>query len=495
MFNGTKALPWIFILFGIVLRLWNVYDDPTLWLDEVFSAKMAGTPLKDLLLAVPRFDTHPPLYYLQLHFWALISQTDSWLILNSALLDVLAILSLCYVISRIYDRATGLWVGAVYAVLPLNIFFASNVRMYAMFFLLIIWLWYFLELRVRRGHASLWQRLGTMLLGLAATLTHGLGFFVVFFVYFQSVVRIDTHHRDAKGRRAARLIGLDYIPVALTAGYSLAIGLFRQTEGTTSLDFHELGLHLTIAFLGMEFPVPVYAGYIGFVLILLPPLFYRQSRHPLMWLVLLPLLLLFLLSLTQKSIFMYRTMGLFFPFLALSLGVFYQSLWHDKSPRSQIIPLCFLILFSLAALNSSIAFRKEGYKGIATIWDVQAGPEAVLFVSGPINLWGITRYLEDTPAFSALDIQPPVRGGLLGLKEKLDGSFFDRAGLFGKEDHLAFGKRTIWPYPNAEQLQMLPSYWTLNPQNGDCPRSGDHIVNAFATTGHVLIECQSPQGS
>ncbi|MBM07704.1 MAG: hypothetical protein CMH88_15375 [Oceanibulbus sp.] len=490
-----KAFLGIIVIFGVGLRLWNAYDDPTLWLDEVFSAKMAEMPVKDLLLAVPRFDTHPPLYYLQLHFWALIGHTDSWLILNSVFLDILAMLSLCYATIRVYNRDTGFWAAAVYAVLPLNIFFASNVRMYAMFFLLIIWLWYFLELRVRSGHANLGRRLGAMLLGLAATLTHGLGFFVVFFIYLQSIVRTNALYRDAQGRRAARLIGLDYIPVALAAGYSLAIGVFRQTEGVTTLDFNELGIHLTIALLGMEFPASVYAGYIAFVLILLPPMFYRQTRASLMWLVLLPLSILLLISLMQKSIFMYRTVGLFWPFLALSLGVLYQSLWHDKVRRASVFPLFVLTLFSLASLNTSVAFRKAGFEGIAATWDAQAGSEAILFVPGNTQLWGTARYLDESPAFSALEIQPPVRDGLLRLKKKLNGSYFDRAGFFGKEDHLVVGKREIWPYPNPERLQMLTSYWTLNPQDGKCLREGDHVVGAYATIGHVLIECQSPQGS
>ena len=492
MSDRTKALPGIFILFGIGLRLWNVYDDPTLWLDEIFSAKMAEAPLKDLLLAVPRFDTHPPAYYLQLHFWALISQEDSWLLLNSALLDILTILSLWFVTSRIYNANVGAWTAAVYAVLPLSVFFAENLRMYAMFFLLIVWLWYLVELRVHRGHASMRERLGTVTLGVAATLTHGLGFFVVFFTYFQGIIRLHGHHRDRQGLRAARLLGLEYIPIALVAGYSVLLGMFRQTEGMMALDFQELGAHLSIAFWGMEFPFPVYAGYIAFILVLFPPLLYRQARQPLMWLVLLPILLLLVLSITKKSIFMYRTMGLFWPFLAVSLGLLYQSLWKGKATGTRVVPFIYLTLFSLAAVNSSIGFRKAGYEDVAALWEDQATTEAILFVEGPVNLWGVTRYLGEAPAFSALTVQPPVREGLLKLKEKLRGSFLERAGFFGTKDHLAWDQKEIWPYLNEERLQQSDSYWALDPPGGGCPRPGDRTVEKFAPRGHILIKCQYP---
>lgn len=39
------------MLGGVLLRFWNAIHDPSLWLDEAFSAKMAESPLIDLLFS------------------------------------------------------------------------------------------------------------------------------------------------------------------------------------------------------------------------------------------------------------------------------------------------------------------------------------------------------------------------------------------------------------------------------------------------------------
>src|SRR5437763_317182 len=58
-------------------------EHETLWTDEVFPATFAVQPIFELFIANLRFDAHPPLYHLQLHLWALISQSTDWLYLNS----------------------------------------------------------------------------------------------------------------------------------------------------------------------------------------------------------------------------------------------------------------------------------------------------------------------------------------------------------------------------------------------------------------------------
>ncbi|MBN2629106.1 MAG: glycosyltransferase family 39 protein [Rhodobacteraceae bacterium] len=479
----------LIVLFGIALRFVNVFDDPSLWLDEVFSAKLAESPLGDLLMAVPRFDTHPPLYYLQLHVWSLLGEGDRWLLLNSVLLDVMVILSLLWVVGRLRGGQSGLWVAAVYAVLPLNVFFAHNLRMYALFFLLVVWLWYLLERRVIDGGATRGARIGTLLLGLGATLTHGLGFFVVFFVYFQALVRGLQGHRPGDAR-LARQIGLDYVPVALAALYSLGIGSFRQTEGIEAFDLEIIGIHLTISLFGMEVPLPSVTGYLGLVMLLVPPALSRQSRPVLFWLVLLPFATLLVLSLTVKTVFMYRTLGLFSPFLAMALGVFFAEGWQARRAVVQGLSGAVLAILVVASINTTLSFRKAGYRDIAAIWTSRSPDNAVLFVDGPVNLWGMARYIDAAPSFSALDIQPPVRDGLKRIKDRLDGSFLDRAGLFGVADHLVIGGRELWPYVAEQRLATLDRYWVLSLGQAACLHPQDTNVQTFTATGQTLQECR-----
>lgn len=475
------------IAIGVAMRLWGAFHEPSLWLDEVFSAKLAESPLRDLLLTVPRFDTHPPLYYIQLHLWALFGSGDGWLILNSVLLDVLVIISLFVTLRRLFDPAIALWAAALWAVLPLAVFFAGNVRMYPMLFLLTVWLWHLLERRVR-GEEGL--RVATILLGLGVVLTHGLGFFVAFFVFLQAFLRSWWAARAGGPGRPWRIF-LDFIPVALCAAYPLGIGLFRQTEGLAEFDAAVTGIHLTIALLGMEFPIPAVSGYLAVALIVLPLLADARARPIVLWLVLLPWAVLLLLSLGVKTVFMYRTLGLFLPFLAIGLALFFSGAWTRRAPAGMALSGAILALFTLAAANSLLSFQKTGYRGIAAIWQAEAPPDAMLFVDGVPNLWGFSRYLANVAPYSALEVQPPVRDGMLRVKQRLEGSWFDRAGMFGRSDRLIIGDRQILPYVPDDSAPPPELYWILTSHQTDCLRPEDSLLRSFISTGQHLLECRS----
>lgn len=473
------------ILLGVAMRLWGALVDPALWLDEAFSAKLAEAPWRDLLLAVPRFDTHPPLYYLQLNLWARFASGDSWLLLNSVLFDVLVVVSLFVTLRRLYDPMVGFWAAAIWAVLPLAVFFAGNVRMYAMEFLLLLWLWYVLERRLR-GEAGL--RLATVLLGVAVVMTHGLGFFVAFFVCMQAFIR-SWLAQNAGGSARSGLIFLDCLPAALSAAWPLGIGLFRQTEGMAQLDANSLGIHLTITLLGMEFPAPEIAGIIVAALIMLALLTDKRARPITVYLVILPWTVLLVLSLEVKPVFMYRTLGLFLPFLVIALSLSFSTAWAQGNTGRRIVSSITLVLFAISAFNSIVSFEKQGYRQVANTWEDEAGTDAMLVVDGPGNLWGFSRYLADTPDYSALDVQPPVRDGMLRLKERLQATWFHRAGLFGKTDHLVLGSRTIWPYLPEKLANSTLPYWLLTSVAANCLRAEDEILQEFTVQNWRLIEC------
>src|ERR1700691_4084014 len=73
----------VFVL-GIFLRIVALGREG-LWMDEIYSATFAAMPFVDTLVAVLRFDVHPPLYYLQLVVWSAMVDVDRWLTSNSVL--------------------------------------------------------------------------------------------------------------------------------------------------------------------------------------------------------------------------------------------------------------------------------------------------------------------------------------------------------------------------------------------------------------------------
>ena len=67
---GTPlALSLVAILCAVTIRAWTIAVPP-LWLDEAYSAFAADHGFGFLWHVVPRYETHPPLYYTILHLWS-----------------------------------------------------------------------------------------------------------------------------------------------------------------------------------------------------------------------------------------------------------------------------------------------------------------------------------------------------------------------------------------------------------------------------------------
>lgn len=482
----------LLILAGVTLRIVNVLMEPSLWADEIFSVSLAESPLVDVVLATLRFDTHPPLYYLQLHGWAAVADSDRWFIMNSTLQSIAAIAVLFMSCRKIFGFGPAIWAAAIFALMPLQLFFAENVRMYPMVMILAIGLWYVLQRIEQDGRAStrhLWAVLG---LGLALTFTHGLGFFVAFFLFLSTALRLMyLAHR----REMFRLIAA-YALVALGALYPLAIGVIRQTEGIAAWDLPTIGIHLTLTLLGMEFPWPTVAGFLILPLILLLPMTQPRARWTAGMLVLLPLCVLICISMLFKPVFIYRTLGLFHPFAAIALGIYADAVFRARMPIQQTTAVAVLMLMLVASVNYTARFEKEGYSELVGTWEERSATDSIMLTNSPSEFWAILRYLDNgTGRSSALAVQPPVRHQMLALKEKLEAAGVGGLNLFGRSDHAAVGMRKVYPYLPEEIVATEPSFWVLNPPARDCTLPdvqghGLRKTDEFSSKGQHLIRCQ-----
>lgn len=483
------------ILAGIALRLLNLFLDASLWEDEIFSVALAESPLVDLLFAALRFDTHPPLYYVQLHLWAAFGDSDRWYILNSTLLSIVSIAVIYEACRRIYDRSVALWAGAIFAVMPLQLFFAENVRMYPMLAILEIGLWYVLQAMVRDRHASRGRLVAALCLGLAVTLTHGLGFFVAFFLFLHAAVRL---RQGVSGRDLLFLIAT-YLVVALAAVYPVVIGAIRQTEGITGFDLPTIGIHLTLTLLGLEFPWPTVAGFLMLPLVVLLPLFEPRARWIGGVLVLLPFLVLLAISLLAKPVFIYRTLGLFLPFLAISLALYADAVFKARRIVQRMAVSAIALVMLAGGINYTISFEKRGYREIVAAWEAGSPADAVLLTNGPSEFWAVLRYLNKGEGRrSALEVQAPVRDGMLRIKQKLESVGAASLGLFGRSNYAQVGEHRIYPYLAEDVASGLPAFWILNPSRANCAVAGIGTgVSGYqqeadiSLGGHHLMQCRN----
>jgi mannosyltransferase len=114
---------------GTGLRLYHL-DGASFWLDEGFSVNFAQHP------SLWTRENHPPLYYAMLAAWSLLSHSDYWLRLLSVIFGV-ATIPVVYTLGRkLFGPTAALWSAAVLAVLSMHVQYSQEARMYTLMALL-----------------------------------------------------------------------------------------------------------------------------------------------------------------------------------------------------------------------------------------------------------------------------------------------------------------------------------------------------------------------
>jgi uncharacterized membrane protein len=128
--NLLTAKQWLFVIFlvALLLRLSNL-GQKSLWLDEGFSAYQAVSPATAVLTNVD--NSHPPLYYVLLHYWVGRFGPGEVSIRLPSVLISLANLVLLYLLARfLLNEEVALAATALLALSPLDIWYAQEARMY-----------------------------------------------------------------------------------------------------------------------------------------------------------------------------------------------------------------------------------------------------------------------------------------------------------------------------------------------------------------------------
>jgi hypothetical protein len=140
-----------------------------------------------------------------------------------------------------------------------------------------------------------------------------------------------------------------------------------------------------------------------------------------------------------------------------------------------------IVLIMLAGgVNYTLTFEKRSYRDIVAAWQAGSPTDAVIMTNGPSEFWAVLRYLDNGEGRrSALEVQAPVRHGMLRIKEKLEGIGAGSLGLFGQSNYAQVGDRRVYPYFAEDVASHLPAFWVLNPQKANC-------ALADAETGAVI---------
>jgi uncharacterized membrane protein len=118
----------VVMLIGAGLR-WLQIGSHSFWYDEALSSLIAGLDLSQILANAAASD-HPPGYYLLLHFWLALGQSETMIRSLSALFSLGAI-PLVYGLGRwLFNRSTATLAAMGMATFPFQIYFAQETRMY-----------------------------------------------------------------------------------------------------------------------------------------------------------------------------------------------------------------------------------------------------------------------------------------------------------------------------------------------------------------------------
>ena len=134
-YEFEEYAPWLVIFITLVggwLRVLNPGGEG-LWLDETFSLWVANHSVADMLQWIVKIDSHPPLYYLLLHYWiALNGNTPYYARLLSALFGAATIPVIYLIGKRMSGAVMGFAAAVIFALSPFNIYYAQETRMYTL---------------------------------------------------------------------------------------------------------------------------------------------------------------------------------------------------------------------------------------------------------------------------------------------------------------------------------------------------------------------------
>jgi 4-amino-4-deoxy-L-arabinose transferase-like glycosyltransferase len=118
---------------GAALRL-SAIGAQSMWFDELISVAIVRLELLDALVLAASVD--PPLYYLLLHFWVRLGSDDVMIRFLSAAVGIATIPAIYVLGRRLTNASVGLVAALIFALAPLQLFYAQEARMYSLFVLL-----------------------------------------------------------------------------------------------------------------------------------------------------------------------------------------------------------------------------------------------------------------------------------------------------------------------------------------------------------------------
>jgi len=130
------------LLTGLILRFYNI-DKKSYWLDEEISVRFSSLTI-DGIIKNSISETHPPLYYLILHYWInLFGDSETSTRLLSAIFGIISIIMIYHIGKLLFSKEVGIISSLILAVSAFHIAYSQETRMYSLMSMLTLTSMYF----------------------------------------------------------------------------------------------------------------------------------------------------------------------------------------------------------------------------------------------------------------------------------------------------------------------------------------------------------------
>ncbi|MFT8245524.1 glycosyltransferase family 39 protein [Roseomonas sp. BN140053] len=400
-------------LAGLLLRLHNLAGEG-LWLDELWAATFTQLGLQDTLVAVLRFDVHPPLYYLQLNAWAaLFGRSDAALLANSVFWGMATLAAVHLAARRLLGSATATLAVAVTAVAGGEVFYAQELRMYAMMSCLAVIAWYAaarFATEQSRAHG-----IGVVLDTALLAASHGASVVPVSCVGVFLLLRLGI--RESLRPRALlvyALIGLSLLPWLINS-------FLRGVTHIAPLSLQ--GVASTVGGWLFGFYPAITAGQaaLGCAVVALAAgaalLSGRALRDMALAFLLWPVLFGAAVSVFLRPIWIARGFEFCAPFACIAVAALLVRAWQLAAGRTArflragVVGAGLALLLAMATSSSGQAGagRKMEYREAAAFLRTYLRPGDVVYTPALFTYWGVARYLVGPSWGDPLAVMDPLR--------------------------------------------------------------------------------------
>ncbi|MBN1993541.1 MAG: glycosyltransferase family 39 protein [Anaerolineae bacterium] len=400
----NKLILIIALFVGAGLR-WLQISGSSFWYDEAFSVLIARLSPGQIWDNVVIASIHPPGYYLLLHFWLSLGQSEAAIRTLSALFSLGAIPLVYGLGCWLFNRATGALAALGLALCPFQVYFAQEARMYGLVvFLSVALTWIFLYAVTVKGKWFIW--LGYILVAVLGLYAHY--FFVFLLIGLHLWLLFDlTRLRSVIWRLvlADSLVALFFLPQVNQAlnntGAYLVGGRAWQTTP------HLLSPLTTVFYLVFAHRSPVWLAPIGLFLTLAALLLIfwdgrrrarleRYNELALWFSLLAPIVIVLVISWLIKPIYLERSFAIASPALILLLARGVTAAPKGSPTPYLVIVLVFTFIITLAANVVTPDPAKPPIREAAQM--VETG-----FMEGDVSL-----HLQDASCIPALWYTPEI---------------------------------------------------------------------------------------